>query len=99
MCNHNFYNNSWSDDGKLTRTGDKPEDYTTSLIGNKTLEWLKSIKGSGKPFFAYLGPHAPHLPSTPAEWYLDHPVGTIPAPKNTQYFDYLAADHHDLLSN
>lgn len=73
-------------------TGHQATNYTTSLIGNKTIEWLKLVKD--QPFFAYLGPHAPHLPATPAEWYKHHPVGTIPAPKDTPYYNYKALDHH-----
>ena len=69
------------------------------MIGNFTIDWLKKIEKEDKPFFAYLGPHAPHLPATPAEWYMDHPVGSIPAPRNTGYYNYSATDHHDLLAN
>ena len=92
MCTHTFVNCAWVDrgapdsppPGKLNYTGDAPDDYTTSLVGNSSLRWIKSVvEGGGgggaaarhRPFFAWLGPHAPHLPSTPADWYVDHPVG------------------------
>lgn len=70
--------------------------YTTSIVGNKTLEWIKSVVESGathKPFFAYMGPHAPHLPSTPAPWYADHPVGNTPVPKQI-YYNYSGVGKH-----
>jgi len=55
------------------------------VVGNASLSWIRSVVSQGaghKPFFAYLGPHAPHLPSTPAPWYADHPVGNTPVPKD-----------------
>jgi N-acetylglucosamine-6-sulfatase len=56
MCIHSFYNESWVDQGAidsprglaLNRTGDRPEEYTTSLIGNTTLRWIKSIVEEGR---------------------------------------------------
>eukprot|EP01060_Flectonema_neradi_P037645 TRINITY_DN763_c0_g2_i1.p1 TRINITY_DN763_c0_g2~~TRINITY_DN763_c0_g2_i1.p1 ORF type:complete len:532 (+),score=69.66 TRINITY_DN763_c0_g2_i1:45-1640(+) len=49
--------------------------YQTSQIANRTIEWLDSLqkvpKEDRKPFFLYLGPHAPHFPATPAPWYED----------------------------
>ena len=48
--------------------------YQTSQIANRSVEWLDSLmngvaKEDRKPFFLYLGPHAPHYPATPAPWY------------------------------
>jgi arylsulfatase A-like enzyme len=40
-----------------------------------------------------VGPHAPHLPSTPAEWYLHHPVGELPVVKEPNY-GVLGSDKH-----
>lgn len=55
--------------------GDAPEDYMTSVIGNKSVDWLRQVTqlqesgGSQTPFFAYIALHAPHVPATPAPWY------------------------------
>ena len=49
--------------------------YQTTQIGNRTLRWLHDAvnmtdpSGERVPFFAYVGPHAPHFPATPAPWY------------------------------
>ena len=51
MCKHVFYNETWIDQGApdspegltTNSTGDRPDQYTTSLIGNTTLRWIKSI--------------------------------------------------------
>jgi len=45
--------------------------YQTTQIGNRSLEWIKEVANGPKPFFAYLGPHAPHYPAIPAPWYVD----------------------------
>jgi len=41
--------------------------YQTAQIGNRTLRWLDGDRS--KPFFAYVGPHAPHFPAQPAPWH------------------------------
>merc|ERR1719367_1757877 len=65
--------------------------YQTSQMGNRTLRWLdsaieESLKGEGKskPFFAYIGPHAPHFPAQPAPWY-EHTFDDIDAPITPNY--------------
>jgi len=102
MCGGcNFYNQDWFDQGKKYSTGKQPENYTTSLIGNRSLEWIRSVIETGPshpPFFAYLGPHAPHLPATPAPWYLDHPVGNNKAPQEI-YYNYSGTGKHDFIPN
>ena len=104
MCKHVYYNESWIDQGgerppgprPVNSTGDAPEEYTTSLIGNATLRWLRSVVAAPaprRPFFAWVGPHAPHLPSTPAPWYLDAPVGEAPLVRQPN-FGVLGRDKH-----
>ena len=69
MCNPSFYNPTWANftgvDGNVYTSGDSPEDYTTSMIGNTSVSWMRSVVEDEKPFFAFVGLHAPHLPSTP----------------------------------
>ena len=51
-------NCSWADDDTVVHTGDAPSDYTTSVVGNKTVEWIKSVLATGPthpPFFAWVG--------------------------------------------
>jgi len=52
-----------------TISGDWGELYQTSQIGNRTLSWLDTAIQGDAPFFAYVGPHAPHFPAMPAPWY------------------------------
>ena len=55
MCSHNYFNNSWVNQSTVVNTGDAPEDYTTSVMGNASVRWIKSVLDSGKdhpPFYA-----------------------------------------------
>ena len=71
----------WEENGTtLTETLDTHDPefkvlYQTTQIGNRTLRWLddaiEDVRESGKPFFAFVGPHAPHYPAQPAPWYED----------------------------
>ena len=65
MCNPAFYKEKWATMNGTLTTGSSPTDYTTSLVGNKTMAFLERVVGMGPthpPFFAYVAPHAPHLP-------------------------------------
>jgi N-acetylglucosamine-6-sulfatase len=50
----------------MRQYGHAPQDYMTSVIGNKTIAWLNATLGRGAPVFAYIAPHAPHVPATVA---------------------------------
>ena len=56
-------------DGGWTGTSD---DYTTAVVGNSSIAWIRSVAHSDKPWFAYIAPKAAHEPFIPAPWYLDH---------------------------
>ena len=93
MCNDNrYFKNTFSKNGKPFVSGDKPEDYLTSLIGNATIDFVKQALENDEPFFAYVAPHAPHVPATPAPWYQDM-FSDFKAPRTPNY-NYSALDHH-----
>mmetsp|Transcript_93642 Transcript_93642/g.180696 ORF Transcript_93642/g.180696 Transcript_93642/m.180696 type:complete len:581 (+) Transcript_93642:35-1777(+) len=97
MCKIKFYGAHWTNftatagggrDGGLFTSGRTPEDYSTTVLGNASLAWIRSIVESGSdhtPFFAWLGPHAPHLPSTPPPYKVDIALDDIKAPKDPMY--------------
>ena len=74
------------------QSGTSPSDYLTSLIGNMSISFIKDSVKSGRPFFAYIAPHAPHVPATPAPWYQDK-FEDLQAPRTPNY-NYTATDHH-----
>ena len=93
MCNDNrYFQNLFSVNGELWKSGITSEDYLTSLIGNNSLKFIENSVKAKKPFFAYVAPHAPHAPSTPAPWYQNEFEGRT-APR-TPHYNYSATDHH-----
>ena len=81
MCKIKYYGAQWAHGDALVRgghtwvhtSGFAPHEYTTSMVGNKSLSFVRDVveqrrgRGGGRtPFFVWAGPHAPHLPSTPA---------------------------------
>lgn len=38
--------------------------YQTAILGNMTIDFIKSRRKNAKPFFLHLSPHAPHFPSS-----------------------------------
>jgi hypothetical protein len=47
----------------------KKTDYTTAVVGNASISWIKKVAKAGRPFLAYIAPKACHMPFTPAPWY------------------------------
>ena len=93
MCNDFcFYENVFNANGVLYKTGTDPKDYLTSVIGNATADFVETSLKSGKPFFAYVAPHAPHIPATPAPWYED--VFKDRKAPRTENYNFSALDHH-----
>ena len=42
--------------------------YQTSQIGNRSLDFMRDSIAKGRPFLAYLGPHAPHYSADAPPW-------------------------------
>lgn len=80
-----YYNNSYNDNGKTRKYGDTPADYMTSTIGNRSIAFIKNSISQKKPFFAYIAPHASHMPTTVAPWYLNATLPSYRAPRTPQY--------------
>ena len=111
MCNPNYFDNDWVDQATLVHTGDDANapaggapytsNYTTSVMGNQSVAWIENVLAMGPthpPFFAWIGPHAPHLPATPAPWYEAHPIGLNTAPRDDPYYNYSGRDKHAFIA-
>lgn len=85
MCNEAYYNVTWTVNGVITPTGDGPSDYSQAFLGNASLPWIthaaSAASTGGPPFFAFLAPHAPHLPAQPAPWHANAPLPSYTAPR------------------
>jgi N-acetylglucosamine-6-sulfatase len=58
------YNYRLNENGTIVPHGSAPEDYMTDVLARKSGEFIQ--QSAGKPFFLYVAPFVPHLPSDPA---------------------------------
>jgi arylsulfatase A-like enzyme len=58
-----YYNYDLNVNGKIVHYGDNPYDYSTSVLTNHALAFLRAAR---RPFFLYFAPVTPHLPAIPA---------------------------------
>jgi N-acetylglucosamine-6-sulfatase len=99
LCNEcTYFSNRFNDNGALVDYGKEPEDYMTSVLGNKTIAWLDVVTDGTNPWFGLITPHAPHLPATPAPWYADAEVPGVGAPR-TPNWNTGWEDKHFLIDN
>jgi N-acetylglucosamine-6-sulfatase len=77
-----YYDMNWIDSTQrmIDFTGHEPGNYTTSIIGNKTVAFIQSQSQSARgadseqtqgPFFVVAATRAPHMPYLPPVWYLN----------------------------
>ena len=79
-----YYNPSMlTPDGDVNHTG-----YTTDIITDAALEWLKSKRDKNKPFFLMYQHKAPHRNWQPAPRHLDKYKGETIAEPETLFDDY-----------
>jgi len=91
-----YFGNLFNNNGVLERGG--PRDYMTSLLGNRSLDFLRNATVAGSPpWVNYIGFHAPHLPATPAPWYAEAPVPSM-APR-TPAWNKGWEDKHFVINN
>jgi N-acetylglucosamine-6-sulfatase len=58
-----YYDYLMSDNGHVTWHGDAPSDYSTNVLANKAVNF---VRATTSPFFLYFAPYAPHRPARPA---------------------------------
>ena len=72
--NHRYFNYDVNDNGTIRHFGTNDGAYQTDVIRTKTQAFIDASAATGKPFFAYVAPTAPHVP-------------TIPAPRDLHTYD------------
>jgi N-acetylglucosamine-6-sulfatase len=60
-----------NEDGKLVRYGDRPQDYSTTVLGGIATRFVQTAK---PPFFLHFAPIAPHGPATLPPSEVNRPV-------------------------
>jgi N-acetylglucosamine-6-sulfatase len=61
-----YYNYTMNENGTLVKYGDAPEDYSTDVVRNKSLQFIDERAQDELPFFLFISVYAPHGPSTAA---------------------------------
>lgn len=61
-----FYDYTMNENGTLVEHGSSPEDYSTSVIREKSLAFISDSVKADSPFFLFVSVYAPHGPATAA---------------------------------
>ena len=62
-----FYDYWVNDNGNVSRYGTKPDEYSADVETKRAVKFIRDSAGRPEPLFLWLGPEAPHTPSTYAE--------------------------------
>src|SRR3546814_11825148 len=63
---HDYYEYVLNENGRHVRYGSRPEDYLTDVIARHTVSAIRRASESGRPFFFFVTPYAPHGLATAA---------------------------------
>ena len=55
-----YYHVRINENGKVLKFGDGPSDYSTDVLRNRAIRFIKDQAGSTEPFFMLIATHAPH---------------------------------------
>jgi arylsulfatase A-like enzyme len=70
-----YYDYKLDENGRIVRFGHRPADYSTTVLTQRAVSFLRSAR---RPFFLYFAPVAPHLPAVPAPRDVGKPIGGPP---------------------
>ena len=66
-----FLDCSFNDNGTVVEFGDSAEEYRSDLERDRLLAFIQASAAEEQPFFAFVGPFAPHRPASPAARHAD----------------------------
>lgn len=90
-CNYNINGESVDYKNASYELG---SNYGTSVIGNRSLQFMSTAMKANWPFFVLVASHAPHGPAIPAPWYKDlYSTPDVIAPR-TPAFGVHSPDKH-----
>ncbi len=70
--------------GRSARYGSRADDYQTDVLAKEATNFILRERRSDAPFFLFLAPTAPHLPTVVAERYKDRFIG-LKAPRSPAF--------------
>lgn len=80
-----------TENGEAVVYGDDESAYTTDVIGDKTVDFIRRSADQDKPFFAFVSLLAPHAPSIPAERHADL-FADLPLPQPPSFYESDVSD-------
>lgn len=80
-----------NENGRIIAYGADPDDYLTDVLTRKAVRLIEESETDPKPFFMYVAPYAPHLPSTPAARYKDA-LPDVKAPRPASFNESNVSD-------
>ena len=93
-----YFNYSVNDNGVDKNFGSTAEDYMMDVLNTESQQFIQQSVTAGKPFFLYLSPKLPHLPSTPAPRHVNAFNGE-PAPRLDSYNEVNVSDKPPWISS
>ncbi|HET7172490.1 MAG TPA: sulfatase [Gaiellales bacterium] len=78
-----YFSECMSDNGALEVFGTAQTDYSTTVLGNRAVQFIQDTPAS-QPLFMYFAPRAPHLPTIPESRYATA-CATFPTPHRANY--------------
>ncbi|MGH3344686.1 MAG: sulfatase family protein [Carbonactinosporaceae bacterium] len=72
------------ENGRRVFYGYQNRDYGVDVLARKSVRFIRSSQGRGRPFFLYVAPYAPHLPATPPSRYA-HALAGAHAPRTVAF--------------
>jgi N-acetylglucosamine-6-sulfatase len=83
---NNYYRYRFSDNGEVTRYGNKPKDYATTVINELSSELIQRLSRRERPFFMHVSHVAPHSDRTEG---FSCDRAAMPAPRDRGRFSSL----------
>lgn len=72
-----YFDYMMNENGRLVQYGSLPEDYSTDVLKERSLDFIEKNIKNDKPFFLYISTYAPHGPNSPAPRHADEFKGVI----------------------
>lgn len=86
-----YFDYDINDDGTIKHYGTSESDYKTDVLSRETEAFISDSVSQSKPFFAYVAPIAPHLPSRPAPRDA-HTYDGLKAPRLSSFDEAVVSD-------
>jgi len=93
-----YYAYTMSENGKLVKYHKKPEDYSTDVLKDDAISFIKKSVWWNTPFFVYLSVYAPHGPSVPAPRH-DGTFKGITYPQSPSFNEQDTSDKPSIINN